>query len=208
MHKHRRPVVVAILLGALVAALFSTGAVQAAFGSESVSASPKHQVAAGPRGPRGPAGPRGPRGLRGPAGPRGLIGPKGPAGQAGSAGPAGAQGPAGIATITVVAGAPATGCPDGGGACQLVESDAVCPSGSKVIGGGWLVDSTLMQPVVSAAKDASTFMAVAVNFSTSPRNVQAQAICASGPGIASIASDSIARSAAAKIAAVRAQVAK
>jgi collagen triple helix repeat protein len=194
MHKHRRPVVVAIVLGALVAALFSTGAVQTAFGSGSVSASPKHQVAAGPRGPRGPAGPRGPRGLKGPAGPRGLIGLKGPAGPAGTAGPAGAAGPA--------------GCPDGGGACQLVESDAVCPSGSKVIGGGWLVDSTLMQPVVSAAKDASTFMAVAVNFSTSPRNVQAQAICASGPGIASIASDSIARSAAAKIATVRAQVAK
>jgi hypothetical protein len=79
----------------------------------------------------GPEGPRGPEGPMGDAGPRGLDGPSGPPG-VGHPGPQGPPGPAGPTNI-VTAAAEAAGLPGH----DAVTVSALCPAGSKLLGGGY-----------------------------------------------------------------------
>jgi hypothetical protein len=111
---------------------------------------------------------RGPRGRRGPRGPRG---------------PRGAQGPAGIATLLAVEGPAVPQCADGGGACQVAASTAVCPAGSYVVGGGF--NTSTPDNVVSYARRVNTtsYGVIAVNFWVTGATLSAHAICASGAGI-------------------------
>jgi hypothetical protein len=82
--------------------------------------------------------PRGQRGLRGAIGPTGPIGPAGPAGARGPAGAQGSPGPIDLtyatSDVTVAAANQAT-------------TQAVCPGGMVVTGGGAMTDST--DPAVS-----------------------------------------------------------
>lgn len=136
--------------------------------TQASSGTPKAQLAATKRGPRGP---RGPRGFRGPAGP------------AGPAGAAGATGPAGITTITTVSGPASFQCSDGGGACQVASSNANCPAGTSVIGGGF--DADTPDDVVSYSQRVGNgWGVIATNYFPAASTVTAQAICVSGPGIA------------------------
>ena len=85
--------------GALIAADFAPGTLQALPGAQ------------GPRGetgPPGPAGAAGKDGAAGPAGPTGAAGPAGPAGQRGPTGPAGATGPPGPSSGSFASVLPAT----------------------------------------------------------------------------------------------------
>ncbi len=89
------------------------------------------------QGPVGPAGRTGPRGIPGPqgsAGPAGTAGPAGAPGPQGDPGPVGASGLAGVeivtATQTLYARTTSGGNPSS-------AAQAVCPSGKRVIGGGY-----------------------------------------------------------------------
>ena len=87
----------------------------------------------GPAGAAGPAGPAGPQGPKGEAGPQGPAGEKGATGAQGPAGPQGVAGSAGIteaysAHVTVPAGA-------------FRFTEAVCPAGKRVLGGGYTVEN-------------------------------------------------------------------
>ena len=98
----------------------------------------------GPAGATGPAGPQGPQGDPGPAGATGAAGPQGPQGDpgpAGATGPAGPQGPQGDPGPAGVAGYeriyqdfPTTGLGPTGTTPNFVLA---CPTGKKVIGGGY-----------------------------------------------------------------------
>lgn len=105
----------------------------------------------------------------------------------GEQGPQGPQGPAGIATIRAVDGPASPQCANGSGGCQVASSNATCPAGSFVVGGGF--DASGIDQVVGYAKRVSgtTFGVIAINYSSTPETVQAQAICASGPGLAATA---------------------
>ena len=94
------------------------------------------------------AGPQGPKGDPGAQGPKGDAGAKGDAGQAGAQG---LPGPAGIsgwqkvnaAPVTVVAG-------------QTNGSTVNCPTGKKVLGGGYSIDAAAMDVTYSTpSTDAS-----------------------------------------------------
>jgi hypothetical protein len=96
----------------------------------------------GPTGPQGPAGDRGPTGPQGPAGGVGAVGPTGPAGPVGATGGKGATGPAGPAgapftptSCTNVLGTPVTP------TSLLTSVTATCPSGTRVVGGGYTLGS-------------------------------------------------------------------
>jgi hypothetical protein len=84
---------------------------------------------------------------------KGKQGPAGPAGVSGVAGAAGAAGAAGTsfttANVTTVEGAQITLCTFGTGTCDLGTSTAVCPTGSVVLGGGWLGDIVDGTPATS-----------------------------------------------------------
>ncbi len=97
----------------------------------------------GPAGPAGPAGATGPAGAMGPAGPQGEMGPTGPAGPTGPQGPVGPQGatgatgpqgPAGISGQMIASTAMLTLnlMPN-----QQSSLDVTCPTGKRVLGGGW-----------------------------------------------------------------------
>ena len=108
---------------------------------------------AGPTGPQGPAGPAGPTGPAGPAGPQGLVGPSGPAGPAGPQGPVGQSGPQGPIGPQGATGAVGPQGPAGIGGLELVSATvtspgqvtslnlllarATCPTGKRVIAGGF-----------------------------------------------------------------------
>jgi hypothetical protein len=118
----------------------------------------------GPQGPQGPIGPQGPQGPKGDTGATGAQGLQGPKGDTGATGPQGLQGPKGDTGTTGPQGpiGPAgptgpkgdkgdTGAPgaDGVSGYQVIESSVDlatsnaaggtlgCPSGKKVVGGGW-----------------------------------------------------------------------
>lgn len=97
------------------------------------------QGAAGPQGevgPQGAAGPQGERGPQGEAGVAGAVGPQGPAGPQGATGPAGPQGPAGVSGYEIVrVSAPVS--PAGVNAGGQVSGIALCPTGKRVISGGF-----------------------------------------------------------------------
>jgi hypothetical protein len=86
------------------------------------------------------AGPQGAKGDTGPAGPQGVkgdIGPAGPQGVKGDIGPAGPQGPSGLSGYVRVESATAV---DG---ADYKEGSATCPPGTKVLGGGAVIGSTV-----------------------------------------------------------------
>jgi hypothetical protein len=97
--------------------------------------------------------------------------------------PRGPRGPAGIATVTSVLGPPAPQCAVSGGTCAAGTSVATCPTGSYVIGGGYL--STMIENIIEEARRTSptTYTVTAVNHGRLSGAIIAQAICASGPGL-------------------------
>jgi hypothetical protein len=84
----------------------------------------------GPQGPPGPQGGKGDQGPQGLQGLQGLQGIQGPKGDKGDTGPAGPPGPSGISGYEVV-----TANVDVGG-FGSTATEAVCPAGKKVLGGG------------------------------------------------------------------------
>jgi hypothetical protein len=97
--------------------------------------------APGVAGADGPAGPQGPQGAQGGPGLQGATGERGPQGPAGPVGPSGSQGPAGTAAITEAYSEHVTVEADG-----FAFTQAMCPAGKRVIGGGYTVEN------VAAAK--------------------------------------------------------
>lgn len=97
------------------------------------------QGATGPQGPQGDPGPQGATGPQGPQGDPGGQGPEGPQGPQGSQGPQGNQGPQGPAgpsdsqVLAAVSGTSAAGLNAG----QSYSLTSTCPSGKKILGGGW-----------------------------------------------------------------------
>lgn len=90
---------------------------------------------------------------RGPAGPRGATGPQGlagPAGAQGPAGPAGPQGPAASFNVQFV-----TSASTYVAANSVGSATAVCPAGTKVIGGGITFDTALGNPIVVQTTNVS-----------------------------------------------------
>jgi hypothetical protein len=118
----------------------------------------------------------------------GLRGLRGVQGSAGPQGPAGPQGSAGIASVTTAVGPAAAQCASGGGACQVAQSDAICPSGSVVIGGGFVSGNDANITLAAARTAATKYSVVAENFNAASNTIQAQAVCASGPGISASSS--------------------
>ncbi|MFD9636441.1 hypothetical protein [Streptomyces violascens] len=117
----------------------------------------------GDPGERGPAGPAGPAGSAGPKGDTGQTGPAGPTGPKGDTGPAGAAGPKGDTGDTGQTGPAGPTGPKGDtgppgptrdpitltSANQSLPKDTsqsfngpACPTGSKVIGGGFYQSNT------------------------------------------------------------------
>lgn len=95
-------------------------------------------VLRGPQGPSGIAGaqgPSGPQGPKGETGAQGSPGVQGPTGDRGVQGPDGPQGPAGTAGITEAYSEHVTA-PAGG----FAFTQAVCPDGKRVVGGGYTVE--------------------------------------------------------------------
>jgi hypothetical protein len=105
---------------------------------------PVHWSIVGPQGPAGPAGPQGPAGPAGPQGPAGPAGPQGPAGPAGPqgpAGPTGLQGAPGVSGYQIVVATTANVnlAPNG-----FHISEAFCPAGKKILGGGVIVRGPIL----------------------------------------------------------------
>ena len=105
-------------------------------------------------------------------------------GPRGFQGAQGLPGPSGIASVSTVDGPAGAYCAGGGGSCSVASSLATCPAGSRVVGGGF--DSSAIFSFVEFAKaGATTYGVIVVNDGPSSGTITAQAICASGPGIAS-----------------------
>jgi hypothetical protein len=98
----------------------------------------------------------------------------------------GPQGPAGFASVKVVGGATAVQCPVfPGGVCQAGQSEAVCPAGSVLVGGGFISQNSHNYILQAAAIGTDRYRVAAYNESTGQNLIIAQAICASGPGLLS-----------------------
>lgn len=119
----------------------------------------------GPQGPQGVPGPQGIAGPQGEAGPQGVPGPQGTPGPQGVAGPQGTQGPQGVAGTQGASGpegppgpqgqpgVPGPSGPAGVSGYEIVNTMgtlptngsvsvvATCPSGKRVLGGGYVVPS-------------------------------------------------------------------
>src|SRR5262245_55630424 len=104
----------------------------------------------------------------------------------GPRGPRGPQGPAGIAHVTRGSGNAVTLC-GSSVSCAIGTSTATCPSGSVVIGGGYKADG-LVIVAYSQANTSTSYSAIGANLEavfapgTDSATLNAQAICASGPG--------------------------
>jgi hypothetical protein len=116
--------------------LDSTGALRVVDDPHSCrnSETPIAWVRTGPQGPVGPQGPEGPEGPQAPQGPVGAQGPTGPQGIPGPTGPQGQQGPPGAGLTGMVR--IQNDSPFDSVATKEVE--AVCPTGKKVVGGGYV----------------------------------------------------------------------
>jgi hypothetical protein len=128
-----------------------------------------------------------PRGARGPAGPAGAAGAAGPTGPAGPAGPAGSGGAAATYTVHKVTVA--------GSAGSFTVATTVCPSGSKLVSGGFAGRQSSTSPVVEsrpgiatvegasgstdAASGTNATAWTVVQYTATAGNVSAYAICAS-----------------------------
>ena len=130
-------------------------------------------------GQRGPTGPAGARGATGPAGPAGATGPAGPAGPQGFTGPAGSsgsQGPAGgfnPAKVSYVTGPTVSILPG-----EIEGASAFCPTGTKVIGGGFFASITSVGGTGNNNEGTSWFVLVE-NTTTIPVDIHATAVCVS-----------------------------
>ncbi len=111
-------------------------------GPQGSQGDPGPQGATGPQGPQGDPGPQGATGAQGPQGDPGGQGPQGPQGPQGNQGPQGPQGnqgpqgPAGPSdsqVLTAVSGTSAAGLNAG----ESYSLTSTCPSGKKILGGGW-----------------------------------------------------------------------
>jgi hypothetical protein len=120
------------------------------------------------------------RALKGNRGPRGA---QGPLGLPGAQGPQGPQGSAGITQVIGVDGPAAAQCPASGGGCRIATSDAVCPSGFKVISGGHVSGGTGNIVLFSATTGTQQYSVTAENLTTSANTIKATAECVAGPGI-------------------------
>ncbi len=87
----------------------------------------------GPEGPSGPAGPMGTAGVIGPQGPAGPPGAQGPVGPPGPQGPTGAPGLSGFEIVQRTATSVSNPTPG------VFTVQASCPSGKKVVSGGFSV---------------------------------------------------------------------
>lgn len=129
----------------------------------------------------GPAGRAGASGAPGPAGPAGAPGAPGPAGARGATGP---QGPAGVVTTEGVLG-PNVPLGSSSSTSSVQSSTADCPAGTIVTGGGF--DVGVSDFIAFAEKSGNGYFVIAVNSGPDASSVQAQAICARGPGVMSSA---------------------
>ena len=136
------------------------------------------QLLAGPRGPVGRQGPAGSAGTIGAQGPAGQQGPQGTQGLTGAPGPQGPIGGFDISKIIYVTG-PTTSAPSVPG--LGVGIAATCPTGDKVIGGGFrILSNSTDVSVVSSRSDStgSGWIAEVANTSGSSVDFQATAVCA------------------------------
>lgn len=135
--------------------------------------------ATGITGATGPIGATGISGLDGPTGPTGSQGPTGATGFQGTTGPQGPTGVSGVSNYERVVG---TMSPDD----ELLKTAvADCPSGKKVIGGGFLTDNRSDSGEIAVASngpiDDDTWQVIAGVDSSSGEasfSIQAVAICA------------------------------
>jgi len=104
-------------------------------------------------------------------GPRGLSGPQGPAGPQGAQGPAGPSAVSGIAAVRA-SGTVASGDFDGG--------TVSCPSGQRVVSGGWFTDAPEGEIFLDDASDDRTGWSVLLDNSDSavPATLEITAYCA------------------------------
>lgn len=115
----------------------------------------------------GTAGATGPQG---PAGPQGATGPQGPAGPVG---PAGA--PGGLSGHTIVLGTTVSVPPS---TTAIVYSNAVCPEGTVVLGGGYETGFTGLVIADNRPITSRTWAAGARNLGAAPASFTAWATCA------------------------------
>jgi len=143
---------------------------------------------AGPAGPLGGIGPtgapgkngeqgaQGESGTQGNQGPKGDKGDAGPQGEQGPPGPAGPQGPSSRATI-VSAFAVSANNPN-----DVKSANAVCPAGSVVISGGYIISgpSSINITVSATAQNGWLINAVETVPVATDWSVQALSLCAQG----------------------------
>ena len=151
------------------------------------------QGAVGPAGPAGATGATGPEGPQGPAGPQGLPGPQGATGATGPQGPAGPQGPTGPQGPQGLQGIQG---PPGLSAQQVTSSalspvnflaneqktfDIACPTGKRVLGGGYeMVANDTVVPISSHPSSQTAWRVVVRNSQGVGSSVQFRiyAVCA------------------------------
>jgi hypothetical protein len=140
-----------------VAVLFVLGSSAVAANS---CAAPLEADTPGPQGPAGPAGPVGPQGPAGPAGPQGPVGPPGISGYQ-------------IITKDMPIAAATNG-------SVSVENFAQCPTGKRVISGGFSQNTVPGVNIESSYPDNFEFVrwnVSARNTNPTPRTVTIYAIC-------------------------------
>lgn len=122
-------------------------------------------------------------GPQGPTGPTGPAGPAGPKGDTGATGLAGATGPAGLSGISdyrIVDGAVGHAA---GGTNNPASSDAICPAGTSVLGGGFTTSTQGNESEYSVVSDgpvngAGQWDVQLDSPGPGTYNVQSYAICA------------------------------
>ena len=150
--------------------------------------------AVGPQGPQGPQGIQGPQGATGPQGPQGAQGPAGPVGPQGPIGPMGSQGPQGLQGPQGATGPQGPQGPQGVPGVSGYEHvfgptnaqfpgvstfhTADCPSGKRVLGGGFSTTSTHMNVFRSFASSSTQWRVDVQNNAGDLQSAQAFAICA------------------------------
>ncbi len=133
--------------------------------------------ATGTTGPAGTAGPQGTAGGPGLTGKEGPRGPQGPEGPTGPEGPEGREGAAPEPAELEEAPGPEEELPGGG--ATPVSSVAECPTGERVVSGGYKVGKAGPQIEASEASEGGTAWTVtAINPEAAATTLQAIAYCA------------------------------
>lgn len=165
------------------------------------------------RGDKGATGAAGPAGLAGALGATGPVGPAGVAGPAGKEGPAGKQGPAGKEGPAGSEGKPASLAweevaeTEEIAAHEVGEAVAECPSGTRVITGGFNVENETTVPTVvsSEASGETAWVVAAQNSTANAVEIEAIAYCAKTGGSISASRSAAIGSRSGRVAARRAQ---